>query len=135
MKQANSLLPFTNSRSASVFYSKSPFRDNIFLGDSFILVADIFIAAVILVKAWNHTPARIVFYVGLVVFGLVSMWGWALKSHKDAQMFLASSQLGKVDEASPVGRALSVAANMTYLALFYAFLLVGICLMALGEAL
>jgi len=98
-----------------------------------MLLADIAIAAVILVKDWNRVPAQVVFYLGLVLLGLVSMWRWALKSHKDTQLLLQSLQVDELDAASPVGRALSIAANMTYLALFYTFLLVGICLMALGE--
>ncbi len=133
MNLLNSFLPLRNSRSASIFYSKSPFRNSLFLGNSFMLLADIAIAAVILVKDWNRVPAQVVFYLGLVLLGLVSMWRWALKSHKDTQLLLQSLQVDELDAASPVGRALSIAANMTYLALFYTFLLVGICLMALGE--
>lgn len=135
MNQINSLLPLRNARSASAFYSKSPFRDNVFLGTTFMLFADLTIAAVILIKCWNHLPARTVFYLGLVLFGLVSMWRWALKSHSDARVFLESSKLGRPDVTSTVGEALSIAANMTYLGLFYTFLLVGICLMELGESL
>ncbi len=134
MKLVDSLLPLKNTRSSAAFYSRnSPFRDNVFLGTSFILLADLFMAGVILIKDWSHIPIRVAFYVVLVLFGLVSQWGWAVKSHRDVHALIESGQLGNLN--GPVNRSLSVSANMTYLALFYTFLLVGICLMALGESL
>lgn len=134
MNSNESSSPSGKNRSATQFFLSSPFRDRIFVGNTFLLFADATMIIVILAKHWSELPPRITLYLFVVMIGLISTWLWTLRAHRDARMFVKSIPLNGPIDTTTVGNALSIAANLTHLGLFYTFLLVGMCLMALGEA-
>jgi hypothetical protein len=134
MKTLDWILPLRNRRTPSNFYSKSPFRDRVFLGNTFILAADLILAGVILVKFWHNLSFGTILWMGLIVFGLLSALRWALISHREVSQLVKPGKSGEFGAGIPSDRALNVAANMTHLALFYAFL-VGLCFLMITELL
>lgn len=117
----------------SKYYLESPFRCNWFIGESLMLLGDIFLVAVILIRFWNRLPPSTIFLLGVVVFGMLEMWISALRYHKEVRWYLKTAQIEPLEAGTHLDDALSHAAVVTFQGLFHAFLLVGTCLAALGE--
>jgi hypothetical protein len=133
MQQTPSSAVIRNGQRASLFYLHAPFRSHRLVGLGFMLLADVSLLGAILVKNWTRLPVLSVFYLGIVLFGLLETFVGVLRNHKSVQHLIKTGHLEKLEAGSPLDTALCVAAKVTYLGLFHAFLLVGICLAALSE--
>ena len=118
------------------YFLKSPFRSHYFVGNTFILLMDIFLCVYIVLRYWGELPQAglTVVWLAVVIFGLLMLWGRALLDHRKVRQSLNDEQARKLDPNSPLEIALRAAATSTHLGLYSTFFLVAALLIQLGWA-
>jgi hypothetical protein len=115
------------------YFSRSPLRSNYLVGNTFFLLTDILLCILIAERYWARLSQLTLGWLGVVVLGLLMLWGRALRDHRKVRKLFTSGQVQIVEPNSPLDTVLRVAAGMAYLQ-WLTFFLVGALLLQFGFA-
>ena len=117
------------------FFAKPPFRSYFFVGDTLLLIATLSILGFLIFRYWPRLPTISIYWLGLVGFCMVALWVGALRCYRRIHELYQDGAVSSARDGSLLGVAMSSAAGMINLGLFFAYFMTAGLLMQLDRVL
>jgi hypothetical protein len=107
------------------FFAKPLFRSGAFLMATFIMVVAVTFDFQIIAGHSSQIGRHVVFWLLLIMVGLVGFWVRSILIHKDIRRLYQRGAILDARDNSPLDAVIRVAENMFYLSLYFTFFLSG----------
>jgi hypothetical protein len=125
----------TPRRRGALHFSKPPFRTNLIVSNTALLVFVLTMMGWLVIHYWNRIPALSICSIFATAFLLIVFWGLVLRTHCELHELLMSGKDNLPEPGSREDLAFGVIAGLSFQALLITASLAWISVMGLAEIL